>query len=158
MHRTVIEATLSFHQSGDYSHRSCSLFAFILQKETLSMSLKGKKIYSILHHKCPRCHEGELFTNRAYSKSFVNMPETCSHCDLRYQQEPSFFSGAMYVSYALQVALMTTIYVALRVLFNPSTETYIVTTIVVALVLMPVTLRLSRAIYINFFYTYKPVP
>ena len=120
------------------------------------MNLKGKRIYSILHHKCPRCHEGELFTNKPYSRGFVHMPETCAYCSLRYQQEPSFFSGAMYVSHALQVALMTTVYVALRVLLNPPTEVYIVTTIIAALALMPVNLRLSRAIYINFFYSYKP--
>ena len=117
---------------------------------------KGQRLYSILNHKCPRCHEGELFTNKAYSKNFIKMPEKCSHCDLHYVQEPSFFTGAMYVSYALQVALMTTVYVALRVLFNPTIETYIITTISAALLLSPVTLRLSRAIYINFFFSYKP--
>ncbi|MFZ5972563.1 MAG: DUF983 domain-containing protein [Bacteroidota bacterium] len=83
------------------------------------------------------------------------MPEKCSHCGLHYEQEPSFFSGAMYVSYALQVALFTTVYVALRVLFNPSMEVYIFTTIAAAIFLFPVTLRLSRAIYINFFFSYK---
>lgn len=117
---------------------------------------KGTKLYSILSHKCPRCHEGDLFETKAYSKHFMKMPATCSHCGLHYQQEPSFFSGAMYVSYALQVALFTTVYVALRVLFNPSVEVYLFTTIGAAIALIPATLRLSRSIYINFFIDFKP--
>ncbi len=96
-----------------------------------------------------------MFENKAYGKNFMKMPAKCSHCGLHYEQEPSFFSGAMYVSYALQVALFTTVYVALRVLFNPSMEAYIFTTIAAAIFLFPVTLRLSRAIYINFFFSYK---
>ncbi len=84
------------------------------------------------------------------------MPAQCSHCQLHYEREPSFFTGAMYVSYALQVALFTTVYVALRVLFDPSMETYMITNIIAAFILFPVTLRLSRAIYINFFFSYKP--
>lgn len=116
---------------------------------------KGTKLYSILHHRCPRCHNGKLFSAAAYSKHFSKMPEQCSSCGLHYNPEPSFYTGAMYVSYALQVALFTTVYVALRVLFNPSTEVYIITTMALAVLLLPVTLRLSRAIYINFFYSYK---
>ncbi len=83
------------------------------------------------------------------------MPDQCPSCGLYYNPEPSFFTGAMYVSYALQVALFTTVFVALRVLFNPSTEVYIITTIASSIILLPVTLRLSRTIYINFFYSYK---
>ncbi len=83
------------------------------------------------------------------------MPEICPHCDLRYEQEPSFFSGAMYVSHALQVALFTTVYVALRVLFDPPVDVYVFGTIALALALFPLTFRLSRAIYINFFIDYK---
>ncbi len=116
---------------------------------------KGTKLYSIVYHRCPQCQEGNLFEGQAYSRIFARMPEKCSHCGLRYEQEPSFFSGAMYVSYALQVALFTTVYVALRVLFNPPPEVYMITTIAAAIILFPVTLRLSRAIYINFFVRYK---
>lgn len=83
------------------------------------------------------------------------MPEECDCCGLRFQPEPSFYSGAMYVSYTLQVALFTTVYVALRVLFNPTTEVYIYTTIAAAVALFPITLRLSRVIYINFFYSFR---
>lgn len=83
------------------------------------------------------------------------MPEKCPYCGLHYEREPSFFSGAMYVSHALQVALFTTAYVALRVLFDPPVDVYVFGTIGLALILFPVTFRLSRAIYINFFIGYK---
>lgn len=118
---------------------------------------KGDRLYSILFQKCPECHQGNLFVDKAYSKHFAKMPEKCSHCGLRYEPEPSFFTGAMYVSYALQVALFTTVYVALRVLFNPVMEVYMISTIAAAVLLLPVTLRLSRAIYINFFFSYKKI-
>lgn len=120
-----------------------------------NMVSKGTRLYSILHHRCPQCHNGKLYLGKAYSKEFGKMPERCDHCGLRYEQEPSFFSGAMYVSYALQVAIFTTVYVALRVLFNPPMEAYLYTTIAAAVVLFPVTFRLSRAIYLNFFIGYK---
>jgi uncharacterized protein (DUF983 family) len=120
------------------------------------MIRKGNKLYSILYQKCPRCNNGDLFVSSAYSRTFTEMPDRCEHCGLSFQPEPSFYTGAMYVSYALQVALLTTVYVALRVLFNPSMMTYIIATIVAASVLLPVTLRVSRVIYINFFYRYRP--
>lgn len=116
---------------------------------------KGTRLYSMILHKCPRCHEGDLFTSGAYNmKRFTEMPEKCSHCGQRFMLEPYFYSGAMYVSYALQVALFIAVYVALRVLFNPPMETYMITTMVVALLIFPVTMRLSRSIYINFFVSY----
>lgn len=121
------------------------------------MIAKGNRLYSILFHRCPRCHEGKLFSSSAYDvKNFTHMPECCSVCGQRFQLEPAFYSGAMYVSYALQVALFTSVYVALRVLFNPAGEVYMITTIAAAVVLLPVTLRLSRSIYINFFVSYHP--
>lgn len=117
---------------------------------------KGTRLYSILYHKCPRCHHGNLFKTKTYDlKHFTEMANHCEYCNQRYMLEPSFYSGAMYVSHALQVALLTTVYVAMRVLFNPSTEVYIYSTIAAAVLLLPVTLRLSRSIYINFFVGYE---
>lgn len=117
---------------------------------------QGKRLYSIIYLKCPRCHEGNLFTAKSYSKKFMEMPSRCPVCNLNYEPEPAFYTGAMYVSYALQVALFTAIYVALRVLFNPTMEVYLIAMIAVPVLLAPVTLRLSRAIYINFFNSYDP--
>jgi uncharacterized protein (DUF983 family) len=116
---------------------------------------KGTRLYSILYHKCPRCHESNLFKSNAYDlKHFTEMPEQCECCGQRFTLEPAFYSGAMYVSYALQVALITAVYVALRVLFNPETEIYIYATIGVSILLVPIILRLSRSVYFNFFIDY----
>jgi len=121
------------------------------------MIKKGTRLYSILNHTCPRCHGDSLFKSKAYQLSrFMQMPDACSKCGQRYFLEPSFYSGAMYVSHALQVALLTSVYVTIRVLFNPEGENvYIISTIAFAVLLLPINLRLSRSIYINFFVSYN---
>ena len=83
--------------------------------------LKGTKLYSILFQKCPRCHEGELFKNRNpyYLKQIFDMPERCEKCGQLYQLEPSFFYGAMYVNYALTVAIAVAVFIAMYVLASP---------------------------------------
>lgn len=84
------------------------------------------------------------------------MPVKCGHCGQHYELEPAFYSGAMYVSYALQVALFAAVYVALRVVFNPQMEIYLYSLAGTSVLLFPVTLRLSRVIYLNFFVHYDP--
>ncbi|MBX7124056.1 MAG: DUF983 domain-containing protein [Cyclobacteriaceae bacterium] len=85
----------------------------------------------------------------------MKMPERCEVCGLRYELEPAFFYGALYVSHALHVAWMTAAYIALRVLFNPPTDVYILVMFVGAAIMLPMTLRLARTIYINFFILYR---
>ncbi|MFN8342241.1 MAG: DUF983 domain-containing protein [Cyclobacteriaceae bacterium] len=90
-----------------------------------------------------------------YHRDFMKMPERCEVCGLRYELEPAFFYGALYVSHALHVAWMTAAYIALRVLFNPPTDVYILVMFVGAAIMLPMTLRLARTIYINFFILYR---
>ncbi len=118
---------------------------------------KGNKLYSIFKFKCPRCHEGELFESSAYDlKNFQKMPKHCSHCGLRYMSEPSFFDGAMYISYAMQVALIISVFVALNVLGFAQLWLIITLSVSLALLLIPLTFRLSRSAYINLFVKYDP--
>lgn len=121
-------------------------------------SLKGKRMYSILNSKCPRCHEGDFYVNKhAYQmKDFGKNHERCSECGLKYEKEPGFFYGAMYVSYALTVAFSVAIGVAIFVLFPSSSYKVYMTAILVGLVvLMPLSYRLSRVIWMNLFQHYK---
>lgn len=122
-------------------------------------SLKGKRMYSILNSKCPICHEGDFYiTKNPYDlKNFSKNHERCSVCNHKFEMETGFFYGAMYVSYALAVAFSVSIFVAIAVLF-PSSPYYVyLFAILVGLIgLMPVTYRLSRVIWMNFFFHYKP--
>ncbi|HMP99876.1 MAG TPA: DUF983 domain-containing protein [Cyclobacteriaceae bacterium] len=83
------------------------------------------------------------------------MPKNCSHCNLQFEIEPNFFQGAMYVSYGLQVAIFIAVYISLRLTISPANWVYIVTTIIATIILLPITLRLSRIMYINLFMGYE---
>ncbi len=121
--------------------------------------LKGTKLYSILYQKCPRCHEGELFDERnPYKlKKIFDMPERCEKCNQLYQLEPSFFYGAMYVNYGLTVAIAVAVFVAMIVLGSGwELHHYLIGIILGIFILAPLTFRLGRAIWINFFIKYDP--
>ena len=121
--------------------------------------LKGKMLYSILFQKCPRCHEGELFEeyNPYKLNRIFDMPERCPKCDQLYQLEPSFFYGAMYVNYGLTVAISVAVFVAMYVLGSPwEMHEYLIGIIGSILILSPLTFRLGRSIWINFFIKYDP--
>jgi hypothetical protein len=81
------------------------------------------------------------------------MNEQCGHCGLKYQIEPSFFYGAMYVSYAVNVALAIAVFVVCFLLHFVTPM--FLTIIAVSVMLYPLTLRLSRNIYINLFVSYE---
>jgi uncharacterized protein (DUF983 family) len=115
---------------------------------------KGNLLYSVTHLKCPRCNEGNLFSNaNPYRLSqVVDMPETCPHCHLKYEKETGFFYGAMYVSYALNVAFAVSLFVAYYVLaWSLSLHFYLIALVSLTLLLFPYFMRISRAIWINFF-------
>ena len=114
-------------------------------------------IASAVSLKCPRCRKGNLFYSSTYNlKEFTKMREECPHCGQTYVLEPSFYDGAMYVSYALQVALFVSVFVAIQVLY-PEAEVgwYIGGIIFLVIVLYPLIFRLARSFWIHFFVSYK---
>jgi uncharacterized protein (DUF983 family) len=83
------------------------------------------------------------------------MHDKCSHCGLHYKIEPSFFYGAMYVSYALGVAFSVAAFIIAFVLIGASLKTAFIVIVATLILLMPITMRLSRNIWINFFISYR---
>ncbi len=121
------------------------------------MFKKGSKFYSIFKNKCPRCHEGDFFKHKTSFnyKKILKLHENCSSCGLKYMIEPSFFFGAMYVNYAIAVALFVGIFVIAKVFLGLSIIYSFIAILVISLVLTPVSLRLSRIIWINFFVDFE---
>lgn len=119
--------------------------------------LKKTKLYSILTGKCPVCHNESMYseTNPYKLSKTLKMQERCSSCDTKYKIEPSFFFGAMYVSYPVGLLFAGIIFALCYLVFNFSLMiTY--TLIVVSMVaLQPIIMRLARNIWINFFMSYK---
>ncbi|MGA9269428.1 MAG: DUF983 domain-containing protein [Lutimonas sp.] len=118
---------------------------------------KGSKLYSIKNNKCPRCQEGDFFVKSAgfRFKDNLKMHERCSHCDLKYMIEPSFFYGAMYVSYAITVAMAVTVFVICQ-LFDLGLVASLISILVVLVLANPFVMRISRLLYINLFISFKP--
>ena len=118
---------------------------------------KGQKLYSILRMKCPQCHEGDLFTNpNLYNPSTIaDMPDNCPHCGQKYLLEPGFYYGAMYVSYALTIALSVAMFVAINVLWHFDAVWFIGLNGLAILIMFPIIFRLSRAVWFNLFVKYQ---
>ena len=120
------------------------------------MLKKGTKIYSIITGCCPKCHQESMYSNKnAYIISdTLKINERCSKCDTKYRIEPSFFYGAMYVSYAVGIAFAVAAYVISNLFFNASLKVTFISIVGTLVVFMPIIMRLSRNIWINFFMHY----
>nr|WP_315186009.1 DUF983 domain-containing protein [uncultured Flavobacterium sp.] len=122
------------------------------------MLKKGSKLNSILTGSCPKCQNESMYLdkNPLHLSKVLKMNDNCSHCGLKYQIEPSFFYGAMYVSYGLNVAVGIAAFIISYVIFKSNLKVAFAAIIVALIILFPLILRLSRNIYINMFVSYDP--
>mgnify|MGYP003626240937 CR=1 FL=1 len=122
------------------------------------MLKKGSKLNSILTGTCPKCQNESMYLdkNPFNLTNTLKMHEKCSHCGLTYQLEPSFFYGAMYVSYGLNVATGIAAFVISYLIFGSTLKTAFIAIIVALIILFPYVLRWARNIYINMFVSYNP--
>lgn len=117
------------------------------------MFKKGSKLYSILFNKCPKCHSGDFMVEKNIFNLIraFKMHESCSNCGMKYMMEPSFFYGAMYVNYGLTVGLSILTFVIATLGFELSLIESFIPIVIVLLLTAPLTIRLSRIIWINIF-------
>ncbi len=102
--------------------------------------------------KCPHCHEGAIFKQSAFSLKFTDTYERCPVCDIRYEPEPGFFYGSMYIGYAFTVAtLIISTIVLFNIFDNPPLYVYFAVIIGISLLNIPFNFRYSRVIYLYLF-------
>ncbi|MEO1052587.1 MAG: DUF983 domain-containing protein [Bacteroidota bacterium] len=82
---------------------------------------------------------------------FTVMNETCPCCQLKYEVEPGFFIGAMYISYAITVALLITFGVLLFSLGEPKLWVYVSLVVGTLIIFLPVIFRYSRILFLHLF-------
>ncbi|WP_010181520.1 DUF983 domain-containing protein [Aquimarina agarilytica] len=118
--------------------------------------LKGTSIYSILTGSCPVCHNESMYKNTsAFAiKNVLGMNERCSHCHTKYSMEPSFFYGAMYVSYGVGIAFGVAAFVISYFFLHLNLLMSYIVIVATIIGCLPIILRLSRNIWINLFMSY----
>ena len=110
--------------------------------------------HSILACKCPRCREGRMFAKGTlyHPKKFTFMNKTCSCCGQSFEPEPGYYFGAMFISYAFNAAYFLGTWLMFYVLFGEvSWLEMFLAIILVVIVLLPLTFRWSRALWISIF-------
>jgi uncharacterized protein (DUF983 family) len=119
---------------------------------------KGHKLHSIFKGSCPKCHSESMYkkSNPYNITSIYNMHERCSICHTKYKIEPSFFYGAMYVSYGIGVAISVAAFIISFVFIGTSMAVAFFSIIGALVLLMPLNMRLARNIWISFFISYDP--
>ncbi len=129
---------------------------FAALKKLIMKLIKGTKIYSIITGTCPVCHKGDMYLeNNPYKISkIMKMHDHCSNCGKKFKIEPSFFFGAMYVSYGVGIAIAVAAFI-IAYFFIGLDRNYSFLVIILSLVvLFPYIVRISRNIWINLFIDY----
>lgn len=122
---------------------------------------KGSKLYSILFNLCPKCHEGRFWkTNNPFKNILLKNSESsisCEKCLIKYELEIGFWYGAMYISYAIGVALMLFLWGVLSFFFPLMDVLLLISLVVIGiLIFSPINYHLSRLIWVNIFIKYQP--
>lgn len=117
---------------------------------------KGTKLYSIATGTCPKCQNEKMYVNpNPYNLGAVfEMHENCGQCGFKYKIEPSFFFGAMYVSYGVGIAFGVAAFIISNFIFKANLKISFGAIIAALVVFMPIIMRVSRNIWINFFVDY----
>jgi len=100
---------------------------------------------SVLGQRCPSCHRGRVFNG------LIEMRDSCDACGYRFEKEPGYFVGAMYVSYAMAVGAYAGLTLLCRRFlpgFSPAAA--LGAAFPLFLLLVPVIFRYSRVIWMHF--------
>ncbi|MDZ4666661.1 MAG: DUF983 domain-containing protein [bacterium] len=117
-------------------------------------SYEPSRLLSIAKAKCPQCQSGKMFNYPFWSLTkFMEMDTNCKVCGLKYEIEPGFFWGAMYVSYAITVGLMLVLGGSILWLTNGKAGfwTYIIPIISALILTSPITYRYARVLMLHLF-------
>ena len=109
------------------------------------------RLQAVTAGRCPHCLRGRIFRGR------FAMHQTCPACGLRFEREAGYFTGAMYVSYALAVPVMVAA-TAVVLLAAPSLSFEATAGVATLLFLpfVPAIFRYSRIIWIHLDRTIDP--
>jgi uncharacterized protein (DUF983 family) len=119
------------------------------------MPVRDSTLLAMRVQKCPRCHQGHLFTHGMYTE----IPPACPVCGLSFEPEPGFYIGAMYISYAFTPGIVLLIgLLVYNLLHDPDTWVYVASVTVAIVALQSLLLRYYRTVMFYLFGNAHYVP
>jgi hypothetical protein len=85
----------------------------------------------------------------------LDMPDHCPVCQEDFKIEPGFYSGALWVSYPIVISILIPLALLQILCFDFSFVLAFFISLIVMLLLQPLLMRYSRAIWINIFVSYR---
>lgn len=127
-------------------------------------STAPNRLISMATMKCPNCHKGHMYKNKSILPlgEFMEMPERCPECGLKFEIETGFWFGTGYVSYALSVGMIFVMAVIFALTYgftwrDNSIFIFIGIMISALVLLQPWIMRFARVLYIYAFVKHKSV-
>ena len=111
------------------------------------------KLGRVLRLKCPNCGKANVFYRAKFPVfSVPEMKKNCNHCNYKFDKEPGYFLGAMYVSYGLAVVEGLLAFLSAKhLIFGLSDITLAFVTVAAILLCVVWNYRISRVIWLNIF-------
>jgi uncharacterized protein (DUF983 family) len=113
----------------------------------MEAAIRPSTLGSIFRQRCPRCRIGRIFGSSIFL-GWPKMYEQCSVCKLKYEREPGYFLGAMYISYGLAVVTIALIAAAMWIVTQWWITTAAIWGVILFLPLAPAITLLSRVLWI----------
>ncbi|HQV32919.1 MAG TPA: DUF983 domain-containing protein [Calditrichia bacterium] len=101
--------------------------------------------FSLLGQRCPRCKKGPLF------QRLFKMNQTCSVCELPFEPEPGYYTGAMYFSYLIGTFILIPIWLYLMYSEWPFL-TALFSVLGLNILMAPFLFRYSRVVWLHMDY------
>lgn len=109
------------------------------------------RVGAIVHQRCPRCRRGLVFRRR------MAMYNLCPACGMKFEREPGYFVGAMYISYAFAAFFIGVVSFLVSLVLP---ELAFAWTVLIAAVLMlplvPLMIRYSKVLWMTIDRTLDP--
>jgi uncharacterized protein (DUF983 family) len=121
----------------------------------MGIAAKLSALRDILRQRCPRCRLGSIFRYSIF-RGFPRMNERCPVCNLKFDREPGYFLGAMYISYGLGIVFVTLVAALLWWLTGWWITKDTIWAVILFLPLAPTITLFARVLWIYFDQTVDP--
>jgi uncharacterized protein (DUF983 family) len=117
------------------------------------MSRYFKLVGRALRLVCPVCGRGPLF------RGLLSMHETCPQCGAKFEREPGFFLGSIYINYGITAVATLVGYLAMMFSNVPKEEWQRFAILISVAIILPLLLhRHARSLWLGFDQWQDPRP